>query len=429
MINVSAGPAPCRLCSVEEHWLGDHLAEVHDLTLDAYLEQFPDAPTCSAVLVGRYKKRLTHPSETAALDELRAAPTDADVQSLNVEFAGLKFPVNLDVPAEDCLPMPEHYKIPSAGRLAADVQDAVIALKRNRSIWVWGPPGTGKDAVFSALCAMTRRPSLLFTVVQGADITAWKYTRSFDAEGTSWEEGLLLRALRDGYTTRDGRVIPYLIVLSDFDRATRQQAEELRQILDSIQGRITGPTGEVWPTMPGTTIVATANSSGAGDTTGRCISANPIDASILDRFERKIKFHSMDVADEKEILGKKFPVLAARFPEAMDEMMNATKAVREAVVAEVVYGEWSHRTLCAWAGAAEDLLETLPGAFSTEPKTEAKVRGMLLRRAARVVLDGLPDSDTREGVKNVMDAHIKGGFVNPGDTSHVDPGGLKANDW
>lgn len=435
MINVSTGPAPCRLCSFEDHWLGDHLAEVHDLTVDAYLEQFPDAPTCSTDLKARYeaKRKL----------EEREPPNEEELQTLSVEFAGLKFPVNLDVPAEDCLPMPEHYKIPAHGRLAADVQDAVIALKRNRSIWVWGPPGTGKDAVFSALCAMTRRPSLLFTVVQGADITAWKYTRAFDAEGTSWEEGLLLRALRDGYTTREGRVIPYLIVLSDFDRATRQQAEELRQILDSIQGRITGPTGEVWPTMPGTTIVATANSSGAGDTTGRCISANPIDASILDRFERKIMFHSMSKEDETVILGKKFPVLAARFPEALEEMMNATKSVREAVAAEVVYGEWSHRTLCAWAGAAEDLLETLPGSF-TVPKTtpakglagtaqqslaEDRVRGMLLRRAARVVLDGLPDSDTREGVKRVMDPHIKGGLVNPGTTDHVDPGGITTNDW
>jgi hypothetical protein len=251
---------------------------------------------------------------------------------------------------------------------------------------------------------------MLFTVVQGADITSWKFTRSFDAQGTKWEEGVLLKALRDGYVTSDGRRVPYLIILSDFDRATRQQAEELRQILDSIQGRISGPMGEIYPVLPGTTIVATANSSGAGDTTGRCISANSIDASILDRFERKIKFHSMDPRDEEPVVRAKFPLLAGRMPGSIGTMMRATFAVREGVEKEEVYCEWSHRTVCAWAGAAEDLLEILPN------KVELSV---LLKRAARVVLDGLPDADAREGVKRIMDPHIRGGMVNEGDTSHI----------
>lgn len=405
----------CKLCSTEHHWLGDHLPEAHDMTLVAYLRQFPGSPTCSKELFDAY---------TATGVKKRRA---AEATGLSLDFAGISFPVDTRVPAGACLPMPDHYAIPKNGRLAQDIQDVAVALKRNRSVWVWGAPGTGKDAVFSALCAMTRRPSLLFTVVQGADVTAWKFTRSFNALGTSWEEGILLRALRDGYLAEDGTRVPYLIVFSDFDRATRQQAEELRQILDSIQGRITGPTGEVYPVLPGTIIVATANSSGAGDTTGRCISANPIDASILDRFERKVRFHSMDPLDEEPIVRQKFPVLAGRFPEAISCMMKATQAVREAVEKEEVYCEWSHRTLCAWAGAAEDLLETLPPA--TGPREKKMPIGPLLKRAARVVLDGLPDTDTRDGVKRVMDPHIKGGLVNEGSTTHIKAGGLDSSDW
>lgn len=398
MIPAKTGLAPCRLCDTSHHWLGDHLAEVHNLSIDAYLAQFPGAETCSEKLVASYE---------GATKRRRKA---AEATGLSVDFAGVSFPVDTGVPASACLPMPAHYAIPMNGPLARDVQDAAVAVKRCRSIWVWGAPGTGKDAVFSALCAMTRRPSMLFTVVQGADITSWKFTRSFDAQGTKWEEGVLLKALRDGYVTSDGRRVPYLIILSDFDRATRQQAEELRQILDSIQGRISGPMGEIYPVLPGTTIVATANSSGAGDTTGRCISANSIDASILDRFERKIKFHSMDPRDEEPVVRAKFPLLAGRMPGSIGTMMRATFAVREGVEKEEVYCEWSHRTVCAWAGAAEDLLEILPN------KVELSV---LLKRAARVVLDGLPDADAREGVKRIMDPHIRGGMVNEGDTSHI----------
>lgn len=407
LIATKSGKATCRICTSEHDWLGDHLAETHDLTVDAYLAKYPGAETCSAELATSF--------ETTTKRRRKAA----ELAGQALDFAGVSFPVDLAVPAMACLPMPAHYSVPTSGPLARDVQDVAVAVRRSRSVWVWGAPGTGKDAVFSALCAMTRRPSLLFTVVQGADITAWKFTRSFDANGTKWEEGVLLKALRDGYLTEDGRRVPYLIVLSDFDRATRQQAEELRQILDSIQGRISGPSGEIYPVLPGTTIVATANSSGAGDTTGRCISANPIDASILDRFERKIRFHAMDPKDEEPVVRAKFPLLAGRMPDAITTMMRATFAVREASEKEEVYCEWSHRTVCAWAGAAEDLLEIIPGKIALPA---------LLKRAARVVLDGLPDEDTREQVKRIMDPHIKGGMVNEGDTSHI-MGDKAPSDW
>jgi MoxR-like ATPase len=392
-------------CSVCGHaaspWLGDHLAESHDLTVVEYLAKYPGAATASQSLIDSY--------EGASKRRRKAA----EAAGLAVDFAGVSFPVDTGVPASACLPMPAHYNVPVHGDLAGDIQDVAVAVKRSRSVWVWGAPGTGKDAVFSALCAMTRRPSLLFTVVQGADITAWKFTRSFDANGTKWEEGALLRALRDGYTTPDGRTVPYLIVLSDFDRATRSQAEELRQILDSIQGRISGPTGEVYPVLPGTTIVATANSSGAGDTTGRCISANPIDSSILDRFERKVRFRPMDARDEEPILRAKFPILAARHPDALGIMMRSTTAIRAAVDKEEVYCEWSHRTVCAWAGAAEDLAETVGGKLKTD---------RLVARAARAVLDGMPDADTRDKVKRLIDPFLKGGMVGEGDTSHIGTG-------
>jgi len=410
------GLAKCRLCEESFHWIGDHVVSAHSLGLADYLERFPGAETCSLALKRKFEE--TAKTRTPAKSRL----------SVGITFAGIPFSVDLRVPASACLPSPEHYATPKTGRLALDVQDVAVSLKRSRSIWIWGPPGTGKDAVLSAWCAQTRRPSLLFTIVQGADVTAWKYSRSFDAEGTSWEEGRLLKALRDGYLAPNGERVPYLIVFSDFDRATRQQAEELRQILDSIQGRITGPTGEVWPVFPGTTIVATANTSGSGDATGRCISANPIDASILDRFERKIKFHSMHKEDEEPILQAKFPRLHESFPKVIGAIMNGTEKVREAIAKEEVYCEWSHRTVCAWAGAIEDLLVTLPRAETKGPKPKETPSG-LVKRGARVVLDGLPDTDTRDNVKRILDPHISGGMVGAGNTDHIASSGLGPGDW
>ena len=407
MMNATTvGLAKCKVCGFEGHRLGNHLIEVHGLDLEAYLSAHPNADTMSADLAVAHAKELAKKKRTAA-----TAP-----KNLTIDFGGIKFPVYTDVPEAACLPLPGSYRLPEHGALATDIQDVLVGVKANRSVWVWGPPGTGKDAVFSALCARTRRPSILLQVVQGADIQAWKYTRSFDANGTKWEEGVLLKALRDGYVTPSGERIPYLIVLSDIDRATRQQMEELRQILDSIQGRITGPTGEVYTVLPGTTIVATANSSGGGDATGRCISANPIDASILDRFQRKVQFHTMDRRDEEPILVSKFPALAAKHPGAIPAILNATKAVREAVEKDEVFCEWSHRATTAWAEAAVDLMEILGSRVSASS---------LLKRAVRTVLDGLPTADTRESVARLIDPHLSGGAVEEGSTAHIRPTGLK----
>jgi MoxR-like ATPase len=256
---------------------------------------------------------------------------------------------------------------------------------------------------------------LTFTLAPHVDVQAWLYTRAFVKGGTTWDEGVLLRAVRDGYTTRTGRRVPYLILLSDFDRATRGQAEILRLIMDSTQGRVLGPRGETYVVFPGTQIVATANSTGGGDSTGRCISANPIDASLMDRFERKFLFHPLDREDEKEILSARYPNLANAIPGALDQILSATEKIREAVAAEQIYFEWSHRAVCAWVEAAEDLLFAF-GPTATAPN--------LLQRAVRAVLDGSPNQETRDALKTLIDPHIRGGVIVTGSLDHHRKGPL-----
>ena len=389
-------------CGFKCHWMGDHVTEAHQIGILTYLAKYPGATTVSKELESL---RLETPTT-------RSHPRP---ENLTITVGGLKFPVNFRVPESACLPMPKGYRIPVFGPLASDIQDVLIALKRRRSVWIWGLPGTGKDALISAYCSMTRTPSLLFGVVQGADIQSWRFTRAFDSHGTRWEEGLLLKSARDGFKAPDGSVHPYLINLSDFDRATRQQAEELRLITDSIQGRISGPAGEVYPVLPGTILVATANTSGGGDSTGRSFSSNPIDPSILDRFERKVQFHSLDPKDEEPILVGKFPRLAATYPKAIPSVIRATTSVRKAIESQNVFCEWSHRAVCAWVSAAQDLVDVLGPSASKD----------LLSRSVRVVLDGLPNEDTRDAVVRLLDPHIKGGVIPEGATNFIKKTPLK----
>jgi len=389
----------CRICGHRAHWLGDHLVEVHSLSLDAYLTAHPKAPTASADLMDRLKKdkpssgRRDHPPA---------------VDRLQISFAGIDVRVNHDVAVADCLSLPDHYRIPQYGNLKADIEEASISLACGRSIYIWGLPGSGKDAFFHAWSAMTRTPAKIFQVEPEADIRSWFFSHEIGGDGSYWEEGELLTALRDGYTTSTGRTIPYLILITDFDRATKEQAESLRLVMDSIEGRVKGPHGVTYKVMPGTQVVVTANTAGGGDSRGRMVSANIIDGSILDRFERKYEFHWMDWRDEEVIVKAKFPLLVERCPNVFPQVGHATNALRTAIANDDLYSEFSHRALCGWLGHAQDVI-SLSG----------KVPSNLLKRSSRVFLDGMPDEDTRESARHLIDPHLRGGAVDEGDTSHI----------
>jgi hypothetical protein len=368
------------------------------MTVEAYQAKFPGAAVISDAVEAAHeeatgRKRRQHPPA---------------ITGLKVSLSGLSFPVNTNVPEDACLPLPPHYRLPTYGQLAKDIERALRYYVAGRTTWIWGPPGTGKDALPHAICAMTRTPSEIFQISQEVDIMAWFFEKDFDEQGTTWTEGILLKMLRDGYTCSNGAVIPYTIILSDFDRAGRSQAEAIRLVTDSIQGRIKGPNGQTYLVMPGTRIFITANTMGAGDASGRCISANVIDSSIINRIERKVRFHGMDWRDEEPVIRAKFPLFTERAGQLFSHVGNATAALRKAIEDGDLYGEFSHRDLCTWIGDCEDIL-----------RYTAKAPKDLLKQGFLSYADGLPDEDNKLTAMTLVDPYFKGGALERGDTSHI----------
>jgi MoxR-like ATPase len=312
----------------------------------------------------------------------------------------MSLPIQLNVEASACLPVPDHYAFPLFGQAYEDAIGALLAFKNNRSMYLHGLPGTGKDAFVHALCGMTRKPSKMYQVLPGLDMSAWFETRAFNVSGTFWEEGSLLKELRDGYTCpKTGNKFPYTILLTDLDRADKHQMEFLRLILDSIKGRIQSPSGRVYPLFPGTQIIATGNSMGAGDVRGRCSSSQMIDASIIDRFEFIREFHWMEWRDEKDILRHKFSYLYAKDPAFLDILGKCVVSIRKEIMQQGLYCELSHRALCAWAQYAEDML-----------KEGWKIR-QITKEASRAFIDRLPDPDTQLKVQRLIEPFLKGGVL------------------
>jgi len=364
----------------------DHLPLKHEISAEEYLVQFKGSPTISL----EFSRKL---------EEFRKNSHKAERPRPKFHVGNIPFEIHLGVPEKDCLPLPEHYMFPTRGKLLKDITHASISLASGRSLYISGISGSGKDAFIHALSHYTRRPTELFQITPNSDISSWLYSRAFDEKGTRWEEGRLLTCVRDGYTNPMGQVIPYLILLSDLDRADKSQIEILRLILDSIQGRIKGPKGETYPILPGTQIVATANTTGGGDNRGQYISANPLDSSIISRFHAGFEFHWLDWEDEKLILEKKFPTLIEKVPHILEEMEVIVESLRAAIMEEELFCDFSHRDLCSWLQHAEDYL-----IHKGLPKK-------LLRITQRAWIDRLPDQETKIKAKRIIDPKIKGGSV------------------
>lgn len=319
---------------------------------------------------------------------------------LKLDLLGIESMINTAVNSESCLKPVPFYHFPTSGKLKQDIWHAIISISMARSMnethtmYIWGVPGTGKDALWHHLCSALRIPSLKVSIQPGADIQHWMYSRSFDRDGTLWEEGDLLKAIRDGYVDPNGNRHPMLVLLSDFDRADRAQAEILRTVMDSDNGQIVGPEGKVYPVLEGTIIVATANSMGGGDETGRCISANVMDASLIDRFQTPIQFHPMDWVDERVICNNKFPALCEAHPKALDLMGRVTQAIRQAIAKEEIYTEFSHRAVTRWLKHCRAIFTKTKSTMNTIP---------LLKAGFRVILDGQSDSLTKDAIKRLAD--------------------------
>jgi hypothetical protein len=388
---------PCALCSEEVHYLPDHLAEAHELTLDLYLEDHPDAVFESEMLQEAYAQSIS--------GVRREFPPQ--IADLTVKLHGITYPVHFDVEESACLPLPDHYRLPEFGDNAKAIKRSLRYLTYRRSTWVHGGPGGGKDALPSAWSWWTRTPAEIFPINPNTDIKPWFFSKAFDKEQVYYQYGRLWECLVEGYVSPiSGKRHPMLIVFSDFDRANRAQAEALRLIADSIKGRIKGPYG----------FYITANTMGGGDPTGRAVSANVIDSTIINRIERKLHMPMMDWRDEELIVRAKYPFFVETCGHLLDKVGHAVSALRQAISQGSLYAEFSHRDLCTWISDCEDIIRL----SDNNPPAD------LLKEGFYSYADGLPDEQTKNGALTACDAHFKGGMLARGDTSGVRKDDLSA---
>ena len=404
----------CAICGHSSHSLVNHIQEAHNMTLEAYSEQYPNSPIVSQEAVDKINTRRKRRATPVVPTSLRAMFHDFDMG------------INLDVEVGVCGAngvRPSHYKLPSYGAAKNIIFDICLDIESGATQLIYGPAGTGKDAFWLNYSWVTRTPCMSIQINPDVDISKVLFSHEIDpVEGTVYKMGALAKALTEGYVSpTTGRRVPYLVVLTDVDRCDPQQGEHLRLMLDSVSKRIQHPDGSTLPVLEGTRIVATANSIGNGSS--RYSSAQVMDASILSRFDSKWEFTTLDWKDESNIVKAKFPLLARicgsmKYGERdfFANIGDVVKAIRGAIKSNSIEMEFGHRELCGW-------MKHMQSRVVFYHSRGRKIPTTLVKDSFRQVR-GAVDQGMHAQLDMLVDTFIRGGVIDQGNTSHIGDGEL-----
>lgn len=379
----------CHLCEVQDVDLWEHLLVDHNVCPGEGMQTPPIRKAWSEVT-----------KDIKRTPQLMGA--------LCVKFHGVIAEVDHDVPLETCAPLPPNYRFPTTGHGAVAALRIVRYLSERRSTWIFGPPGTGKDAICCYVSHQLRMPFRFFQMSPTLRVEDWFWTLGFEDGSTKYSFGAMLKALVEGYVSPSGKRFPCMVVISDMDRATSPQIERLRTILDTDTQRVPLPDGTFREILPGTLVVVTANTMGGGDETGRMVSSRPIDGSIIDRFDCKVEMPSMEWTDEWAILTAKFPNLTKTLEKMgtrekfsfQETLSKVTSSLRTAIAKGEFFAEFSHRNLCSFMREVESLLR-----YYRNNNKEVHLP-TVFQEAFQNYVDGLPSSMMRSQAFTYVTPHL-----------------------
>ena len=198
-----------------------------------------------------------------------------------------------------------------------DKMKAIVASQRFYPVFVSGLSGNGKTFMVEQACAQAKREFLRVNISPETDeddlIGGF---RLIDGE-TKWFDGPVIQAMKRGS----------VLVLDEIDRGSNK--------LMCIQGVLEGKgvlikkTGEFVEPATGFNVVATANTKGKGDETGRYMAATILDDAFLERFPITVEQEYPDTKIETKILAKVFDSLGIKDKDFVDNLVKWADIIRK----------------------------------------------------------------------------------------------------
>ena len=178
-----------------------------------------------------------------------------------------------------------------------DNMKRIVASKKFYPVFVSGLSGNGKTFMVEQACAQLKVECLRVNISPETDeddlIGGF---RLIDGE-TKWFDGPVVQAMKSGA----------VLILDEIDRGSNKLMC-LQGVLEG-KGLFVKKTGEFVEPVSGFNIIATANTKGKGDETGRYMAATILDDAFLERFPITVEQEYPDTKVETKILTKLFASL------------------------------------------------------------------------------------------------------------------------
>lgn len=206
---------------------------------------------------------------------------------------------------------------------------SIIKSKKFYPIFISGLSGIGKTFLVEQVCAELKRECIRVNFSVETDQTEILGGPSLVDGNIVQTEGPVIECLRNGY----------VLLLDEIDRAQQNNLLILNGILEG-RGYYNPRTGEYIKAKEGFTVIATANTKGYGDESGKYLS-QIMDTAFLERFivtfeqpyptekvENKILSHYIDDSDFVEKLVKWSNVIRKTYDNGgIDEIISTRRLV------------------------------------------------------------------------------------------------------
>ena len=211
-----------------------------------------------------------------------------------------------------------------------DSMKRIVASKKFYPVFVSGLSGNGKTFMVEQACAQLKVECLRVNISPETDeddlIGGF---RLIDGE-TKWFDGPVVQAMKSGA----------VLILDEIDRGSNKLMC-LQGVLEG-KGLFVKKTGEFVEPVTGFNVIATANTKGKGDETGRYMAATILDDAFLERFPITVEQEYPDTKVETKILTKLFTSLG------IDDKAFAENLVKWADIIRKTFEE----------GAIDELIST-----------------------------------------------------------------------
>ena len=181
---------------------------------------------------------------------------------------------------------------------ASYVCDVLWSWEHNLNSWLTGATGTGKSTLVAQMCARVGRPLVrtnMDSAVERPDFVGSMAVVTDDNgnQVTKFKDGILPRAMQSAC----------VLLLDEMDAVRADIAYVLQPVLEGQPLRLLEDGGRLVHRHPDFQIVATANTTGSGDSTGMYASAVKVQSrAMLNRFSTFIEVDYMSIEDEMEVV-------------------------------------------------------------------------------------------------------------------------------